>query len=815
MASTVQVLRYKVSRSVAAERLEGDDSTKAMLSSIAKVAGLKLPLKALRRQCKEALLGTPGAKEETLLLFSTVLAGFEGSSEVPEELVASLQMVHSNLVGLGAASRSVPETPTIESARECVDLLEQTLKDLLTKAEETGSNSTPLPQSTRVTLMKRMRDVEAWHIMHFSALRMAPSADLRAAAAKGLILVSLVMLFMAYKDFHLSEDARKAAALGGSGMVLSLEVVQQLQFHAASIASLQGGWKNSADAVCLRGLAQAERHNDSEAVRDMSAALKMRRRTWLCDNYLKGLAESRLEKCRCRISPLFGNWQAMEVARSELCNRFAAASAQVGRQLYFFGGISSICRGAARKSDDPELKMFLWLALALGLPEAESRSKTLNDICVLDLETNTVRQLLINGYAPSPRAYALLCYERSGAAGSDADKVNRLYLMGGRRGYGGAAVYPEVWSFHLDKMEWRLLWDGTLSLPGCDMWIADVQLIGNGVILHSKWYVVAVQRETEKTVVLCFDLVTLKWSTPAVAGTGPALSRHDGTSFFSRAEQTLYLWARTPKRSDKIITNMLWGVEFRVAAAAQIDDDDDDDYGDDGPRFSLSWVANIIVAQQGQFPAANGRKAIDGPATLVYAETASCIDEATGKAYIFGGWHGEMWWFGCANTRAQTELGNCILVGKYNATLIELDLARKESRTVEAASRISGPSFRADCTLGVWDHRVHVVGGYTTLDAVENLYAGIRSFEEAWCCALLTDDSAPRGPTSPSATAAATATATATGGGGGGGADSEDPAPYNGPGPLACFGHLGPGVEPHKSRLVDPISIYNRNRVVL
>ena len=72
-------------------------------------------------------------------------------------------------------------------------------------------------------------------------------------------------------------------------------------------------------------------------------------------------------------------------------------------------------------------------------------------------------------------------------------------------------------------------------------------------------------------------------------------------------------------------------------------------------------------------------------------------------------------------------------------TLIEFDLLKHQVRSVEAASRETGPffRFRAKCTMGLYENRVFVMGGYNTFDEAELVYDQLHTFNDEWCCSLI------------------------------------------------------------------------------
>ena len=59
---------------------------------------------------------------------------------------------------------------------------------------------------------------------------------------------------------------------------------------------------------------------------------------------------------------------------------------------------------------------------------------------------------------------------------------------------------------------------------------------------------------------------------------------------------------------------------------------------------------------------------------------------------------------------------------------------------MEAAGKVTGPSYRAMCVMGWHGNHIMLAGGYTTLEPSEISYQGIRVTDDEWICALLSDD---------------------------------------------------------------------------
>ena len=64
------------------------------------------------------------------------------------------------------------------------------------------------------------------------------------------------------------------------------------------------------------------------------------------------------------------------------------------------------------------------------------------------------------------------------------------------------------------------------------------------------------------------------------------------------------------------------------------------------------------------------------------------------------------------------------LAGRYSCTLLEIDVKKQRLRSVEAAGKVTGPSYRAMCVMGWYGNHIMLAGGYTTLEPSEISYQG-------------------------------------------------------------------------------------------
>ena len=110
---------------------------------------------------------------------------------------------------------------------------------------------------------------------------------------------------------------------------------------------------------------------------------------------------------------------------------------------------------------------------------------------------------------------------------------------------------------------------------------------------------------------------------------------------------------------------------------------------------------------------------------------------------------------------------------------------------MEAATRITGPSFRAMCVMGWYGNHIMLAGGYTTLVEDEMSYDTIRVLDDEWICAILDDDDDPASASASASTSAASASTSANRSG------------------------AGSGPSPQLSSAVDPISKSNPNKSAL
>ena len=96
------------------------------------------------------------------------------------------------------------------------------------------------------------RDLGAFMATHHATLFRTPPGQLRQKAALA--------------DIALGLDLYTAVVLGkGASFEANLaDINREMDFHAAYAAYFRSGWRHSADAICLRGLAQLSRDNDVE-----------------------------------------------------------------------------------------------------------------------------------------------------------------------------------------------------------------------------------------------------------------------------------------------------------------------------------------------------------------------------------------------------------------------------------------------------------------------------------------------------------------------------------------------------------------------
>lgn len=87
-----------------------------------------------------------------------------------------------------------------------------------------------------------------------------------------------------------------------------LEGVQLTQIYAAFAAYFGGGWKNTPDALCLRGFAQQIRSNFAESTLDLACSLAMKiNKAWRIE-FTGVIIDKMLGTARCSLSPSIGIW---------------------------------------------------------------------------------------------------------------------------------------------------------------------------------------------------------------------------------------------------------------------------------------------------------------------------------------------------------------------------------------------------------------------------------------------------------------------------------------------------------------------------
>ena len=99
--------------------------------------------------------------------------------------------------------------------------------------------------------------------------------------------------------------------------------VRDMQISASLAAHYGGGWKQTPDALCLRGLAQLLKNNFAETVMEISMAITLKTsHPWRYPEMTTPTTDSMLGMARNKLSPAIGIWS--KVDPSPPGKRFAA-----------------------------------------------------------------------------------------------------------------------------------------------------------------------------------------------------------------------------------------------------------------------------------------------------------------------------------------------------------------------------------------------------------------------------------------------------------------------------------------------------------
>jgi len=118
-----------------------------------------------------------------------------------------------------------------------------------------------------------------------------------------------------------------------------VEECKLAQIFASYVAKFGGGsWKQSPDAILLRGMVFFLRKNFAEAIHDINLAFKAKAKYHWQRPDIKDAAERVMIKARADQPPLVGNFVELD---SDSCvgSRLAAGYCQHGSNLYVFGGL--------------------------------------------------------------------------------------------------------------------------------------------------------------------------------------------------------------------------------------------------------------------------------------------------------------------------------------------------------------------------------------------------------------------------------------------------------------------------------------------
>ena len=102
-------------------------------------------------------------------------------------------------------------------------------------------------------------------------------------------------------------------ALPRQGSTADISSIAKIQTSASLAAYYGGGWKQTPDALCLRGLGQLLRNNFAETVLDISMARTLKTtHPWRYPEISGPATDSILAMARNKLSPAIGIWSKVD-----------------------------------------------------------------------------------------------------------------------------------------------------------------------------------------------------------------------------------------------------------------------------------------------------------------------------------------------------------------------------------------------------------------------------------------------------------------------------------------------------------------------
>jgi hypothetical protein len=275
-----------------------------------------------------------------------------------------------------------------------------------------------------------------------------------------------------------------------------------------------------------------------------------------------------------------------------------------------------------------------------------------------------------------------------------------LWLTGGRTGddvLDGHSVPKDMWKFDLKTSRWEKINGKHLDI------YSNPHGIHNG-----RWYIVRV--DVQPSEVVSFDLRKHGYTTHKI--TNPVRPYFSDQACASWVQDgSLVAWG--VDSADQVrggeIKVTLWILDLK------------------NPK--LAWEPRAIMGESDTI------LKMEGTESLVFSEACASYDPITKKAYIYGGWREDFNWYSVdPNT---SSVG--VLQGRFNCTLLEVDVAGNRIRAVEpqeTSGRRVGPSFRAMSAMGAYGGRLVVTAGRSTLDDIEQTYAGTKALKDTHMCRI-------------------------------------------------------------------------------
>ena len=426
--------------------------------------------------------------------------------------------------------------------------------------------------------------------------------------------------------------------------------------------------------------------------------------------------------------------------------RLGASSIIVGQTMFLFGGL----RPSETNSVRTRFMLHKLQEAAGGVAPNLHHPK--GDLWALDLQSREWQLLTTStteGYeGPSPRgrlsllpflhAYfplpslahcpSHLTVSGFGLLAYDADS-HSIYLFSGREVWWSfehsmanttnKAPLTDMWRFDLNSRTWH-------QIPGSH---PKIEQPGPAAIYEGSFFVVDPHASPENEPphpleVLRFDLRAQFWQRMW----GGLKARADAPKLVApltgwEQDGKLYVYSSAVRSGNTDVS--LWSFQL----------------------LGGSWKAIDIVSLNNP-----GHERIEGQPCAGWAEGGCSYDPISRKAYLFGGWTEDNFFFTVSNDGKAKRLA-----GRYYGTLVQFDIDNLTVRGMESTTKEAPPCLRGFTTVAAFTlparaeeeggdvgegpvaarSSVLVGYGYTTFDPIDQVYKNFKPFGDLWECSIL------------------------------------------------------------------------------